>query len=180
MLARGFLRSLGKSEMTQNVLVHEQVQLSFQKKVQIVFPRKNWEIPKVVENVTKLRLTHGRWLPPRGSKRRARPWKRPPTSSLNPLLLSNWGRISQYRNITFLRVQVFNGFIGISQYRNITFRESASAQWFYRYLQTLTQISAEKNSTIIFPLPMGRIFVLSFYHKLEEHFKGMVYKRNHI
>ena len=123
MLARGFLRSLGKSEMTQNVLVHEQVQLSFQEKVQIVFPRKNWEIPKVVENVTKLRLTHGRWLPPRGSKRRARPWKRPPTSSLNPLLLSNWGRISKYRNITFLRVQVFNGFIGISQYRNITFRE---------------------------------------------------------
>ena len=84
-------------------------------------------------------------------------------------------------NITFFSVQVLNGFIGISQYRIIIFRECASAQWFYkRYLQTLTQISAEKNSTIIFPLPMGRIFVLSFYHKLEEHFKGMVYKRNHI
>ena len=27
--------------------------------------------------------------------------------------------------------------------------------WLHRYLQTLTQISAEKNSTIIFPLPLG-------------------------
>lgn len=38
-----------------------------------------------------------------------------------------------------------------------------------RYLQTLTQISAEKNSTIIFPLPIGNlntaIFFFFFYKK---------------
>ena len=31
-----------------------------------------------------------------------------------------------------------------------------SCSFFFRYLQTLTQISAEKNSTIIFPLPLGK------------------------
>ena len=31
--------------------------------------------------------------------------------------------------------------------------------WCSRYLQTLTQISAEKNSTIIFPLPLGIYFL---------------------
>ncbi len=29
-----------------------------------------------------------------------------------------------------------------------------------RYLQTLTHISAEKNSTIVFPIPSKRIFIL--------------------
>ena len=30
-----------------------------------------------------------------------------------------------------------------------------------RYLQTLTQISAEKNSTIVFPLPIGKTLLIN-------------------
>ncbi len=36
---------------------------------------------------------------------------------------------------------------------------------FYRYLQTLTNISAEKNSTILFPLPID---VLSHFFKVKK------------
>ena len=37
-----------------------------------------------------------------------------------------------------------------------------SSSAFCRYLQTLSGIAAEKNSTIIFPLPMGEIYIYFF------------------
>ena len=58
-----------------------------------------------------------------------------------------------------LRYHYINIYITYIYY--ITFTLGIYIKKYYRYLQTLSQISAEKNSTIIFPLPIGQFIYSS-------------------